>query len=70
MSTCKYCRKAGCRASRPLCRVRRKVKPNQRACECAGYHFPHRVGSPQCQSNPGHAEAMWAKLDERRTVIR
>lgn len=23
-----------------------------RPCSCGGYHFPHRPGSPRCESNP------------------
>lgn len=36
-----------CRASRPLCPLRRA-----RPCHCDGYHFPHRPRSPLCEDNP------------------
>lgn len=64
---CLYCRRRGCRRSRPLCRERRLEKPNQRKCECGGgYHFPHRAGSPLCEKNPKGSEAIWAELDKPR----
>ncbi len=25
---------------------------HRRPCDCGGYHFPHRVGSPLCEQHP------------------
>lgn len=61
--SCRHCQRPGCRRSRPLCRVRRLEKPNQRACGCGGYHYPHRSGSPLCDKNPASSERMWALLE-------
>ena len=64
---CTYCRRPGCRRARPLCRVRRREKPNQRSCWCGGgYDYPHRAGSPLCEKNPKSSEAIWAELDKPR----
>ena len=64
---CTHCRRPGCRRSRPLCRERRREKPNQRACGCGGgYHYPHRSGSPLCEKNVKSAEAIWAEIDRPR----
>ena len=30
----------------------RKAHPACRPCNCGGYHFPHRPGSPYCYQNP------------------
>lgn len=45
----------------PQCRTRRASYASMMAhvkasghklCDCGGYHFPHREGSPCCHSNP------------------
>jgi hypothetical protein len=63
---CRHCRKPGCHPARPKCRAMRKVKPNQRVCNCGNYGFPHRVGSPLCASNVRSAELMWVELEKPR----
>ena len=70
LRVCSHCRAKKCHRARPLCRAMRKLKPNQAACSCHGYHFTHRIGSPRCQSNRNHATAMWAELDKEVRVIR
>jgi len=32
--------------------VHRKAHPECKPCECGGYHFKHRPGSPYCYKNP------------------
>ena len=48
----------------PDCRTRRTtwsamqrhiVRTNHAHCQCAGYHFKHRPGSPCCDSHPDAA---------------
>jgi len=29
-----------------------RERARREACNCSGYHFPHRPGSPCCDSNP------------------
>lgn len=41
-----------CRPSRPLCKLMRQVKWNQRPCDCGGYRYPHRVGGGKCLYSP------------------
>lgn len=57
----KYClendHKRGCRAARPLCRWRRRIRG---VCNCGAYHFPHRLISGAC----GNPAANWAALDQ------
>lgn len=45
----------------PACRTRRATyeslqahidKTGHRQCGCGGYHYPHRPGSPCCETNP------------------
>lgn len=46
----------------PVCRTRRVTFLSMlqhfskwghgAACKCGGYHYPHRPGSPCCESNP------------------
>lgn len=54
----------GCRRSRPLCRERRKEKPNQRRCWCSALHFPHRFGSSGCGKPEEVARAVWGEDPE------
>lgn len=45
-----YCHKPACRRGRPLCR--RTDNPRNVTCNCPNLHFPHRLGSGLCVSNP------------------
>lgn len=49
-----------CTPGRPLCR--RTDNKRNRTCGCAGYHFPHRVGSALCIHNQSSGERLNAVL--------
>lgn len=41
-------------------------------CDCGGYHFKHRPGSPLCKKNPmapyNHAAAQGASIEELEDI--
>lgn len=58
---------AACRATRPLCRWRRKALG---VCVCVAYHFPHRHGSGRCiEGKKGQAAYQaWLETPRRRVA--
>lgn len=45
-----------CTPGRPLCR--RTDSKRNATCSCAGSHYPHRVGSSVCLTNPRAGERL------------